>query len=375
MPGSFGLRRNPAWLRRRVLLRAWRLESVNRIRARDSSWQLATTLLGVTGVSAWLVTYWGPSFVSLAGRHLISTGIVLALQSALLTNHGRKKWTEYYSQGWLATLPLDRQDRKTLVALRACWPPIAILIGITVVLLAAVLSARVSDGTVFPVAASCALGTCGGILMGWWLPQRDPAIPLPASSLVHGRPGAMPALAALSGWPILQTKVWLRPRSIARLMLVALGLPMDVSGNAAVAILWTFIVGLYLVVLLRATIEVAGQGANWLRPTPLSFARFAWAVLRYPILKQLLWSGLTTGMLVALGMNPFEALSLAELWLAIFAAVSSIALVHAHGSTQMRLKILLSICCLTAIETVKHHIALPCALVFSGWQLNRAARS
>jgi hypothetical protein len=375
MPGSSGSRRNPAWLRRRVLLRAWRLEAVNRLRGKGSSWQLATALLGAAGVLAWLVTYWGPSIVSLAGRHLFSTGIVLALQSALLTNHGRKKWTEYYSQSWLATLPLDRQDCKTLVALRACWPPIAVLIGFTVVLLAAVLFARVTGGTVFPVATSCAVGTCSGILIGWWLPQRDPAIPLPASSLVHGRPGAMPALAAMSGWPLLQTRVWLRPRSIARLMLVALGLPMDVSGNVAVAILWTFIVGLYLVVLLRATIEVAGQGASWLRPTPLSFARFAWAVLRYPILKQLLWTTLTAGMLAALGMKPFEALSLAELWLAIFTAVSSIALAHAYGSTGMRLKILVSICCLAAIETVKHHIALPCALVFSGWQLNRAARS
>jgi hypothetical protein len=45
------------------------------------------------------------------------------------------------------------------------------------------------------------------------------------------------------------------------------------------------------------------------------------------------------------------------------------------GSTGMRLKILVSICCLAAIETVKHHLALPCALLFSGWQLNRASRS
>jgi hypothetical protein len=162
---------------------------------------------------------------------------------------------------------------------------------------------------------------------------------------------------------------------MAPLMLVALGLPMDVSGNIAVAIFWIFIVGLYLLVLLRATIEVASQGAKWLRPTPLSFARFAWAVIRYPLLKQLLWTALTAGMMTAMGIDPLKALSLAELWLAIFAAVSSIALAHAYESRGMHLKMLVSVCLLAAIETLKHHVALPCALVFCGWQLNRASRS
>jgi hypothetical protein len=375
MPVSPQPHRNPIWLRRRVLLYAWWLESLNRATRKSSPWQLATAVLAALGLVAWLATFWGPAVVVSAARHLFSVGIVMALQSALLTNRGRGKWTEFYSQSWLASLPLDRQAWKSMVALRACCPPAAILVGVMAALLLMGMLAVVSRAALFSVAASCAVGTCIGVLIGWYLPQRDAEMPLPASSRVHRTTGHTAALSAISGWPLVQTKVWLRPRSVARLMIVALGLPMDVSGNIAVAILWIFIVGLYLWVLLRATIEVAGQGAQWLRPTPLSFARFAWAVIRYPLLKQLLWTAATAGMVTALGVDPLEALSFAELWLAIFAAVSSIALAHAYESPGMHLKIVLSVCFLAAIETVKHHVALPCALAFSGWQLNKAARS
>lgn len=360
---------------RRVLLRAWWLESRNRVRRYGSSWRLTASALVLLGMGAWLAAFWGPSILALAGRHLMSAAIVVAMQSALLVSHGRRQWTEFYRCSWLAAAPLDRRDWKIMIALRACWPPVAILAGIAGVSLPVGMLARVSSGTLFSVAVVCAMGTCTGVLIGWWLPQRDLDVPLPPSSLVHRRVGRVPPLSAMSGWPLVQARVRLRPRMIARLMILALGLPMDVSGNIAVAILWIFIVGLYLLVLLRATVEVASQSAQWLRPTPLSFARFAWAVIRYPLLKQLLWTALTAGMVTAIGIDPLEALSLAELWLAIFAAVSSIALAHAYESRGMRLKMLVSVCLLAAVETLKHHVALPCALLFSGWQLNRAARS
>ena len=374
MPDSSGLPRQSI-SPRRVLLHAWWLESRNRVRRYGSSWRVAASALVVLSLGAWLVAFWGPAILGLAARHLMSVAVVVAMLSALLVSHGRRQWTELYSQSWLAAAPLDRLDWKIMVALRACWPPAALLAGTTGVLFLVGVLARVSSSTLFAVALVCAIGTGTGVLIGWWLPQRDLEVPLPPSSLVHRRAGRVPPLSAMSGWPLVQARVRLRPRMIARLMLLALGLPLDVSGNIAVAILWIFIVGLYLSVLLRATVEVAGQGAQWLRPTPLSFARFAWAVIRYPLLKQLLWTALTAGMVTAIGLDPLKALSLAELWLAIFAAVSSIALAHAYESRGMRLKMVVSVCLLAAIETLKHPVALPCALLFSGWQLNRAARS
>jgi hypothetical protein len=332
IPGLFRLHRTPVWLRRRVLLHAWWLESFNRLTRHGLSWQLATALLGAFGLSAWLATDWGISILALAERHLFSAGILLALQTALLTDRGRRRWTEFYSQGWLSALPVDQRTRNTIIVLRGCFPAAAALIGITIVLLAAGALERIGAGIVLSVEVSCAVGTIAGVLIGWWLPRRDAPIPRPTSSLLHRRSESKPGLSAISHWPLLQTKVWLQPRSIARLMVVALGLPMDVSANVAVALLWILIVGLYLVVLLRATIKVARQGAKWLQPTPLSFARFAWAVIRYPLLKQLLWTAATACMAIAAGIDPLKALSLAELWLAIFAALSSIALAHASGS-------------------------------------------
>jgi hypothetical protein len=91
-------RRNLIWLRRRVLLYAWWLESLNRGTRKSLSWRLATAVLVALGLMAWLVTFWGPSILVLAARHLFSAGIVMALQSALLTNRGRGKGTEFYSR-------------------------------------------------------------------------------------------------------------------------------------------------------------------------------------------------------------------------------------------------------------------------------------
>ncbi len=89
-------------------------------------------------------------------------------------------------------------------------------------------------------------------------------------------------------------------------------LPLDVSGNMAVALLGVWALALYLFVLLRATVHVAQEGASWLRPTPLTFKRFAWAILRDPLLKQLQWTLMATAFLVALGCKPLTAVRVAE---------------------------------------------------------------
>jgi hypothetical protein len=125
------------------------------------SWRLATAVLVTLGLMAWLVTFRGPSILVLAARHLFSAGIVMALQSTLLTNRGRGKWTEFYSRSWVAPVPLDPQAWKTMVAVRACCQPAAILVGVIAVLLLTGMCAHVSLAALISAAATRAVGRTG----------------------------------------------------------------------------------------------------------------------------------------------------------------------------------------------------------------------
>jgi hypothetical protein len=126
--------------------------------------------------------------------------------------------------------------------------------------------------------------------------------------------------------------------------------------------------------LLRATVHIAGKASQWLRPTPLPFRRFAWAIVRYPLIKQVQWTATAGIILVAMGAAVTPTLRILEGWLAVVSVVSSIAVAHAYHTRSMRLRMLISVGILAVIEGVKDQLALPCALLFAGWQLHRAAR-
>jgi hypothetical protein len=376
------LQRPPAWLSRHPYMHAWWLETANRtLHSHPHTWPrrivlLSGATLGTVGLSFLFVVWWGPSILALVGRHLLTAGTLMALQSSVLVHRSRQRWTRCYSENWLSTVPISRRAQTSMIALRSfCWP-FAILAATTIL---AILTGRLmqgsSSGLTSSVLLACVAGTLAGVPTGWWLRQREPEIPRPGSVLARGASRTAAALSGISRWPLIQTKVWLQPRSIARFMLVAVALPADTSANIAVAIMWVLIVGAYLAVLLRATVHVAREGSTWLRPTPLSFGRFAWAVVRYSIVKQLQWSGIAAITLIAMGADPVTTLRIAELWLATFSVASSIALAHSYHSRGLTLKMLVSLSLLALIETLRHHLALPCALLFSGWQLRKAARS
>ena len=117
LPGFSVLQRTPAWLQRRVLFHVWWLESFNRLTRHRLSWRTTTGVLGALGLVAWLAGYWGPSILGLSERHLLSAGVIVALQAAVLTGRSRRAWTEICAQGWLATLPLALTGRPSLIVL------------------------------------------------------------------------------------------------------------------------------------------------------------------------------------------------------------------------------------------------------------------
>ena len=318
-----------------------------------------------------------PLWLQAVGIHLPTVSLLAAFQACVLVHQGRRKWTAAYAVSWLSTVPMTRRALIHMIVLRSILAPLLFPALLAIVTLLAQGIVGGSRDLALALLACCGTATVVGALIGWWLPQSKAERPGSASvrATSVGLSGSA-ALTALSHWPVAQTRAWLQPRSISRLLLPAmLLLPIGVSGIAAIAVMGLWVLAIYLLVLLRATVLVAREGARWLRPTPLSFGRLAWAVVRHPVLKQLQWTLVLMALLVALGSKPIVALRIAQWWLAVVSATSSIAVAHAYHSRTMGLKIAVSVCTLTALESVKEHLALPCALLFSAWQFKRGART
>jgi hypothetical protein len=367
---------------RSALLAALRLETTNQLRAwsvpgrRLRMWLAVAMTAAVVGAVIALARQFAPLLLRVAAPHLLTVNILVALQASVLAHWGRRKWTAIYASNWLSTLPVSRRQCARMIALRALLASAPLLALPPAAVLLARLCAPGSGAITSALLTGIGIATAVGALLGWYLPARDMRHSLPMPYAAAPGAGAVPRLVALSRWTETQTRVWLQPRSLARLLLPAmLLLPMGTSANVAIALLSMWVLALYLLVLLRAMVQVAREGAAWLRPTSLTFYHFAWAVARRPLFKQLQWTLLATVLLVALGCRLLVAARVAEWWLALVSVTSGIALSRAYQSGTMRLRLLVSVCAMAVLERFRQHLALPCALVISAWHIREAART
>lgn len=330
---------------------------------------VATAVTVSPGTLSWLMKE--------ASVHFVTVSILVALQTSLLVHRSRREWTDFYRTSWLSALPLRRSEISRMVALRSCLVPGIIVLALSV---ASAIAGKESSGSegagLAPLAGIAIAGLVGGLL-GWFMPYRETRASLPPVSQTSLRASASDAgLAGLSHWVTSQARVWLQPRFLARILLPAmLALPMDVSANVAIGLLTVWTIAVYLCVLLTALVTVARKGAAWLRPTPVSLTRFAWALARTPALRQLQWTVIAAVFLTALGCSPLWALRAAEWWLALVTVTSSITIAQAHRSATWRLRLLASVSALALLERVREHAALPGALLVSAWHLRKAARA
>jgi hypothetical protein len=362
---------------------ALRLEAMNQLRSRYSSgrrariWLAAAVIAGAFVAGIVLASQFSPALLRAVAPHLLTVNILVALQASVLIHLARRKWTRIYASNWLSTLPVSRRQSARMIALRSllsCAPMLALA---PVLVLLARLCVPGSGAVTSVLLTGIGIATVVGALLGWYLPARDTdqSPSMPRHSVGSGA-SSVPRLAALSRWTETQTRMWLQPRSLARLLLPAmLLLPAGVSGNVAIALLSLWVLALHLFVLLRAMLHVAREGASWLQPTSVTFYRFAWAVACRPLFKQLQWTLMATVLLVALGCQPLVAARVAEWWLALVTVTSGIALSRAYQSRAMRLRLLVSVCAMAVLERFKQHLALPCALLISAWHIREAART
>ncbi|HEY8051533.1 MAG: hypothetical protein ACHQD6_08150 [Steroidobacterales bacterium] len=366
----------------RPLMTALRLEATNQLRAWFGAGRRGQSALAVAGIAGalgavmFLARPFAPALLRAAAPHLLTLSILVGFQASVLIHLARRKWTRHYSSNWLATLPVTRRQFLAITALRSLLSA-ALMLGLAP---AAVLLARLcvpgSAAVTSVLLTGIGIATATGALLGWFLPARDTQRSDCVPRHAPGPEASLKGLAALSHWTQTQTGMWLQPRSLARLLLPAmLLLPMGTSGNVAIALLCLWSLAIYLFVLLRAMVHVARDGASWLRPTSVTFYRFAWAVARRPLFKQLQWTVSAAVLLIALGCQPQLAARVAEWWLALVTLTSGIALSRAYQSKTMRLRLIASVCVLAVLERFKQHLALPCALLISACYVREAART
>jgi hypothetical protein len=288
------------------LLVAWAMEARGR-------WKRSVAL-----VAALLALV--PMGVGFAASHVVISGVLIGLLVGLWVHRGRHVWADRYARGWLGALPVSRRSVTNVVAMRSVIWLAIVLVGFSG---AALLAAAV------PLFYACWAGALGGGALGWFLPHREAPAPRVAAVFFVAPAETRGDLSALARWPLAYVKLWLQPRSVAPLLVpAALILPMGISGNLAIAVLFVFVVAIYLVMLLLATLRVAREGGQWLRTTPLSFRRFAWATLRNPALKHLQWTAISAVVLIVLGAKAPLVIRCAAGWLIVAAVVSYVAVVR-----------------------------------------------
>jgi hypothetical protein len=350
---------------RHPLLNAWWKEV--RCRLDLHARIVAVGIVVALALLIYLSVRFAPSLLDGVNSHPVIVALLVAVESSVLAQLTRRRWEMAYSSNWLSTLPVSRPQRLGMIALHASVAPALVL---TLLMFVALLvHAPVT------LLAGLSLATVAGAVLGWFIPQSaGENSAAPVATIGRQRQAAMltATLASLSGWSTAQARVWLRPRSISRLLLpVMLSLPMGTSGNLAIALMTLLMLLVYLCVLLLAMREVVRASEAWLRPTPIGLIRLAVALLTRPLLQQLQWTLLAMVLFVALGTTLLAAARLAEWWLAIVMLTSSIQLGHMRQGLPATSGLLLSFGALLMLDRLKQHLVLPCALLISAWQLRK----
>jgi len=350
---------------RHALLNAWWIEALCRLRLHART--LAIGILVALALMIYLTGRFAPMVLDTAISHPVILSLLVAVESSVLAQLGRRRWDIAYCSNWLSTLPVSRRQLNGMIALHAIRYPVVVL---TLLIFAALLI-----HAPMTLLAGLGIATVAGTVLGWFMPQQageDSALPLAALGRQPAGPPLTATLASLSGWSAAQARLWLRPRSISRVLLpVMLSLPMGTSGNLAIALMTLLMLMAYLCVLLFAMRKVVREGEAWLRATPVDLTRLAVAVLTRPLLQQLQWTLLATVLFVALGTPPVAAVRLAEWWLAIVLLTSGVYVGHIRHGQPVTSRLIVSFGTLVVLDRVKQHLAVPCALLISAWHLRK----
>jgi hypothetical protein len=314
-------RATPRWVRRRPLLLAGWLRLGNRVRRLEYAW-----LIGLATLAAFIGVITRPAaspvLAFVADRWVLGT-LAAAIHASTSVSRRKQRLRAENESSWLAALPY-----RVSVPAR-----IASGFGLQLVALAAVCAGIAAAGPAswaqaLTVWISLLGGYVLGALFGWFAKDVVPSATSGAQYAIVRRVrenwAIAPELHPLSYWPVAWARMLNNPQVSARtLLFVLLSLPMGTTGAEALAIGAGWMVGLYVLFNLLATVRAASAAGWWLRPTPVRFGPFTRALTSRALLIQVGVFSIAMFFLGAVG-EPrllYLALSASIAWLLLYTGV------------------------------------------------------
>jgi hypothetical protein len=285
----------------------------------------------------WLITrpFAGTALAFLAERAVLGF-VAAAAHAATSVARLKPRLLAEGERSWLAALP----GRVPVAS------PIAFRFAAQLLVLAVLFAGIVA---VSPVAWSAARGAWLGLLGGYvvggivgWFPQllfpmRSADAASSQTSMgsqyaivraVREQWAVAPKLFPLCYWPVAWARVLANPGVTARTLVVVLvGVPMGTPGEVALATAGGWMVGLYVLMNLVATVRTAFAAGWWLRPTPVRLEQFTAALASRALLIQI---GVFAAALVAVAAAEkpiwlYLTFAIAVAWLLVFIGISTLA--------------------------------------------------
>jgi hypothetical protein len=317
------------------------------------------------------------TLLSLIQEYGLLTAAVSAVHALLLVSRHRRRLALGFKNSWLVAVPIDQRSVAASIRLR-----------IAVVAMTHLVTIAVPVAAISWIAGEFALGLTVmmfvtvaflvGSMVGWYLRIPDREV-LEASRYApqwHRKAVQVrPSDSALAHWPIALTLSWHRPENSRVALLVAL---FAVQGGSSIAIglcvVVSWLVAIYLAMLLQATMQVGRTAASWLRATPIAFVTFAWPIARRAVLHQTFGALLAATGGVVLGLPLAIALYLVATWLAIVVCLTTVSLADSYCFRRSGIKLTLSVATFVGLEVRQHGWAIPCALVMAFWHLRQTTK-
>jgi hypothetical protein len=279
----------PRWLRSRPFLSAEVLRWLNIHRSHRLLLPSILALL-VIGAGALTLPVIGHA-LELAAQNPLPSFVSLTAACAIATARRKGHLHRSLTDSWLAPLAAPSS-----MLVRALLPAILQLLALS----AGIAIALVGGSLGFAAAVTLWSIEAGAYIVGsglGWLSRPGKSATAPDFHYVSIRKprsgwARAPRLEPLSYWTIGQAHVYVKPKIIARaVLLVLLSLPMGITAQSAMAIVAVLWVLLYVGSLMLAIARVAFSAAQWLALTSVGYLRFTYVVGYRALLAQLwIWA-------------------------------------------------------------------------------------
>jgi hypothetical protein len=382
MKGSSFPQSTPSWLLRHPLLLAEWIAAYNFVaRARSHAAVIIVSGVAAVGALAVVLLTVRSRLVALFDillNYRVLTMLAAAIYAVFAVAGRRRQAESRYAQFWLAAAPIRQHSRVFTMLFVTLVPLASQMLAVSALLALVGAVGGVSSTIIVELTVWIAAAASIGAAVGWWSARRARAMQMEGSryvAAVKHDSRTVPSTAGLAGWPLGQVRAWSRPENLRILLGVAL-LAVQAGSSAIVglSVVAIWLLGGYLAGLLTAILHTSRDAALWLRSTPISFAKFAWAVSRRALLHQLLGTVFAAGLMIVLGAPPLMALYLAALWLTIILLACSIGLADSYRVRQPLLRMALSFAALAAVETREHGWSIPIAALIAMWQLRAGVK-